>query len=80
LDALIVDPKDRAPRLDQPGLGEPWDSDQQRVTAREQRDQSLLDHFALAEDNLADPFADQTQSLAKRLDFGDKFPRRGCYA
>jgi hypothetical protein len=47
------------------------------VTAREQRDQSLLDHFALAEDDLADPFADQAQSLAQRFDFGDEIPGRG---
>jgi hypothetical protein len=49
------------------------------MTAGQQRDQGLLDHFVLTEDNLADPFADETQPLAQRLDLGDKIPRRGVY-
>jgi hypothetical protein len=41
-------------RRDQQRLREAGHADEQRVTAREQRDQQLLDHAALADDALAD--------------------------
>jgi len=47
------------------------------MAAGQQRDQGLLDNFALAEDDIADPFADKTQPLAQRFDFGDEIPGRG---
>jgi hypothetical protein len=37
----------------------------------------LLDHFALTENDFADPFADQVQPFAQRFDLGDEIPRRG---
>ncbi len=75
MDALVVEPEDRAERLDQPRLGEPGHADQQRVAAREQRDQGLLDHLGLTEDDLADALADELQALAQRLDLGDEIRR-----
>ena len=53
-------------------LARPGHADQQRVAARQQRDQGLLDHLALAEDDLADALADLAQALAERLDLGDE--------
>ena len=47
------------------------------MPAAQQRDQGLLDHFALAENDLADAFADEMQPLAERLDLGDEIPGRG---
>ena len=72
LDALVVEPEDRAERLDEPGLGEPGDADQQGVSAAQQGDQGLLDHLALTEDDFADPLADEAQAPAQRFDLGDE--------
>ena len=64
-------------RLDQPRLGEAGHADQQRVAAGEQRDQRLIDHLALAEDDAADALAHQGEALAERLDLGDEIGRAG---
>ncbi len=79
LDALVVEPEDRAERLDQPRLGEPGHADQQRVAARQQRDQGLLDHLGLTEDDLADALADELEALPKRFDLGDEIRRSAAY-
>ena len=59
LDALVVEAEDRAQCLDQPRLGEAGHADQQRVAAGQERDQGLLDHLALTENDLADALADE---------------------
>ena len=59
-------------RLDQPGLGQARHADQQRVAAGQQRDQGLLDHLALAENDRADTFAHEAEALAERVDLGDE--------
>src|SRR5207237_3966468 len=76
--ARVVEPEDRAERLDQPRLGEAGHADQQGVSARQQRDQGLLDDLALAENDLADPVADKTQPLAESLDLGDEIRGTGA--
>ena len=57
LDALPVEAEHDAQRLDQPRLGETRHADEQTMAAGEQRDQHLVDHIVLAEDDAADPFA-----------------------
>jgi hypothetical protein len=54
LDALKRQVEGLGEGRDQERLGEPGHADEQRVTAREQRDQELLDHAALADDPLVD--------------------------
>ena len=72
LNALVVEPEDRAQSLDEPGLGEAGDADQQRVPAAQQGDQGLLDHLALTKDDFADPLADEAQASAQRFDLGNE--------
>ena len=54
LDAPRVEPEHDAQRLDQLGLGETGHADEQRMAARQDRHQRLLDHLVLAEDDRAD--------------------------
>ena len=42
------------------------------MAARQQRDQGLLDHLGLTEDDLADALANEPEALAQRLDFGNE--------
>jgi hypothetical protein len=72
LDALVVEPQNRAEGFDKPRLGEPGHADQQCVAARQQRDQGLLDDLGLAENDLTDALANQAQALAQRFDLGDE--------
>ena len=58
-------------------LARPGHADQQRVAARQQRDQRLIDHRALAEDDAADALAHLPQALAERFDLGDQLVGRG---
>ncbi len=51
LDALGLEAEDLAERLDEERLGEARNADQQRMAAREQRDQRMLDDDILAEDD-----------------------------
>ncbi|HWB48172.1 MAG TPA: hypothetical protein VG651_03605 [Stellaceae bacterium] len=37
----------------------------------------MLDDFALAENDLADAFANEMQPFAERFDLGDEIPGRG---
>ncbi|MFZ2007398.1 MAG: hypothetical protein WB697_22090 [Stellaceae bacterium] len=37
----------------------------------------MLDHFALTENNFADPVTDDAKPLAQPFNFGDDIPRRG---
>jgi hypothetical protein len=59
LNALVLKAQDRAKSLDEPGLGEAWDADQQGVSPAQQGDQGLLDHLALTKDDFADPLTDE---------------------
>ena len=52
---LGVEAEHRAQGLDQLGLAEAGDADQQRVPAGQQGDERVLHHFLLAEDDAADP-------------------------
>jgi hypothetical protein len=49
------------------------------MAAGQQRDQGLLDHFALTENDFADPVADDAKPIAQSFDLGDEIPRRGIY-
>jgi len=53
LDAFEADVQDLRQRADHQGLGQPGHAHQQDVPAREDRRQDLLDHLALADDDLA---------------------------
>ena len=75
LHALVVEPQHDAQRLDQAGLGEAGDADQQDVPAREQGDQGQVDDVLLAEDDAADPVPHHGQAAAQRLDFGQQLGR-----
>src|SRR5258708_30498499 len=72
LDALVVKPEDRAQSLDEAGLGETGDADQQRGSAPQQGDQSLLDHLALAKDDFSDTLTDKAEASAPRFDLGNQ--------
>ena len=54
LDAAGVEPEHDAHGLDQLGLGEAGEADQQRVAATEHGDERLLHHRVLPEDHIAD--------------------------
>ena len=43
---------------------------------RQQRDQGLLDHLGLTEDDLADALAHEAEAFAERLDLGNEIARR----
>jgi hypothetical protein len=60
-------PHDNAQRLDQFGLGEAGDADQESVPAGEQRHQRLFDHPFLAEDHRADRFARRGDARKRRF-------------
>ena len=53
LDPLEADVEDLGDRADHQRLGQPGHADQQDVAAGEDRRQDLLDHLALADDDLA---------------------------
>ncbi len=72
LDALVVEAENRAQSLDQSGLGETGDADQQRVAAAQQRDQGLLDYFALTKNDFADALTHQAEASAQGLDLGNE--------
>ena len=72
LDALGVEPQHHAQRFDQAGLGQARHADQQPVTAGQQRHQNLLDHLVLAEDDLADAFADPGEQRGRRFGVLDR--------
>jgi hypothetical protein len=59
LNALVFKAEDCAQGLDEPGLGEARDANQQGVSPAQQGDQGLLDHLALTKDDFADPFTDE---------------------
>ena len=71
LNALVVEPEDRAQGLDQPRLGETGHADQQGMPAAQEGDQGLLDHLALTKDDFADALADEAEAAPKRSDFGN---------
>ena len=71
LDALPVETKDDAQRLDQAGLGKAGHADKQAMPACQQRHQGLIDHFVLAEDDAADAFAHFGEEGRRRLGMGD---------
>jgi len=64
LNSLVFEAEDRAQRLDEPGLGETRNADQQGVSPAQQGDQSLLDHLVLTKDDFTDPLADEAQAAA----------------
>ena len=74
-----LEPHDDSERLDQLGLGEAGNADQQSVPAGEQRHQRLLDHPFLAEDHCADRLARRGDARQRRfgglhhagVEFGD---------
>jgi hypothetical protein len=68
LHALGIDAEHLAQRIDQLGLGEARDADQEDVAARQDRDQRLLNRLLLAEDDLAKLPAHQVDALAEILD------------
>ncbi len=70
LDALVLEPQHDAERFDEPRLGKAGNADEQRVTAGQERDEGLIDHLALAEDDAADALAHERQALAERVDGG----------
>jgi len=72
LNALVFEAEDCTESLDEPGLGEPGDADQQGVSPAQQGDQGLLDHLALTKDDFADPLANETQAPAQRFNLGDE--------
>ena len=72
MNALLVEPEDRAQRLYQTGLSEAGDAYQQRMPAAQQRDQGLLDHLALPKDDLADTFANEAEAPPQRFDLGNE--------
>ena len=67
LDAARVEPEHDAHGLDQLGLGEAGQADQQRVSAAEHGDQRLLDHPFLPEDHVADRGLGGGDLRARRL-------------
>ena len=71
LDAAGIEAEHHAQRLDQLGLGEPGNADQQRVAAGEQRHQRALDHGLLAEDDAADAGADSGNVGQRLFGLGD---------
>ena len=68
---LASSPRIRAQRLHQQGLGEARHADQQGMAAAEERDQGVLDHLLLAEDDGACRLVHALDTLAGRLDAGD---------
>ncbi|MGY4368326.1 hypothetical protein ACVW1A_004391 [Bradyrhizobium sp. LB1.3] len=72
LDALGIEAERDAERLDQLGLGETGDADQQRMAAGEDGDQRVLDHAVLAEDDGRDRIlcrANLARHLLGRTDY-----------
>ena len=62
-----VEPHDDSQGLDQLGLGEAGNADQQSVSAGEQRHQRLLDHPFLAKDHRADRLARRADTRQRRF-------------
>ena len=54
LNPLEAEVEDRRERLDQQRLGQPGHAGDQAVAAREQRDEDLVDHLVLPDDDLAE--------------------------
>ena len=54
LNAPRVKAEDDTHGFDELGLGQTWDTDEQRVATRQNRDQRLFDHLVLAENDRAD--------------------------
>ena len=71
LHALGGEAEHGAERFHQPGLAQAGHADQQRVAAGQQRDQRLIDHLVLAEDDAADRGAHGGDARAERLDLGE---------
>ena len=76
LDAAGIQAEHDAERLDQLGLGEAGNADQQRVAAGQQRDQRALDHAFLAEDDPADAVPDPGNIGQRLFGLGDHVPFR----
>ena len=70
LDALGFHAQHDAQSLDQLGLGEARDADQQQVAARQERNQGLIDDILLAINDLADRGARGPELGAQPLDVG----------
>ncbi len=70
LDAPELQRQRLAQRAHQQGLAEPGHAFEQAVAAGQQPDQQLLDHVVLADDGLADRFAQLAQRLHLALDVG----------
>ena len=70
LDALGFHAQHDAQSLDQLGLGEAGDADQQQVAARQERNQRLIDDILLAINDLADRGARGPELGAQPLDVG----------
>jgi len=73
----LVEAEHLSEGLDQLGLAQPGHADQQRVPARQQRDQRLLDDFPLAEDDAADVFACLLERVPQLFDFAGQLARLG---
>ena len=63
LDALPVHAEHNAKRFDEAGFRKARYANQQSVSAGQQRDQCLVDHFALPQNNAAHRFADAPESV-----------------
>ena len=70
LDALGFHAQHDAQSLDQLGLGEAGDADQQQVAARQERNQGLIDDILLAINDLADRGARGPELGAQAFDVG----------
>ena len=76
LDPFGVQAEHDRQRFDQLGLGQARHADQQHMAAGQQRDQGLLDHFALAEYYAFHAGPDPVQDFAELLQLGDGLVRR----
>src|SRR5262249_21522082 len=74
---LSSDPKDVAERPPHPALAKAGHADEQRVTARQQRDKSLIDGRMLTEDHAPDALPHLAQALAEGFDFARQLFSRG---
>ncbi len=71
LDALGFHPQHHAQGLDQLGLGEARDADQQQMAAGKEGNQRLVDDILLAIDHLADGAAGGPELASQTLDIGE---------
>ena len=72
---LLVQAQHDAQCFDQPGLGQAGNADQQHVAAGQKRDQRQIDDLLLAEDDPADPVANDGEAPAQRFHLGQQLSR-----